>query len=82
MIAPPTSTAQPRAADALARKIAAGPPLAYTYVRRLIQRSTEMNVHDFLELEWTYQTNLLRTSDATEGFRSFITSRDPQFTGQ
>ncbi|MEE8337567.1 MAG: enoyl-CoA hydratase-related protein [Dehalococcoidia bacterium] len=66
----------------LARKIAAGPPLAYTYIRRLIQRSTEMNMHDFLELEWTYQTNLLRTSDATEGFRSFIESRDPQFTGQ
>jgi 2-(1,2-epoxy-1,2-dihydrophenyl)acetyl-CoA isomerase len=66
----------------LARKIAAGPPLANTYVRRLIQRSTEMNPSDFLELEWSYQTNLLRTSDATEGFRSFIESRDPEFTGQ
>ena len=41
-----------------------------------------MNVHDFLELEWTYQTNLLRTSDATEGFRSFVERRDPEFTGQ
>ncbi len=66
----------------LARKIAAGPPLAYTYLRRLIQKSTEMSIHEFIELEWTYQTNLLSTSDATEGFRSFVESRDPQFTGQ
>ncbi|HJM88808.1 MAG TPA: enoyl-CoA hydratase-related protein [Dehalococcoidia bacterium] len=67
---------------AYARKIAAGPPLAYTYIRRLIQRSSEMAQHEFSELEWHYQAELLRTSDAREGFRSFVEQRDPEFTGQ
>ena len=65
-----------------ARDIAAGPPLAYTYIRRLIQRAGEMPLHDFVELEWSYQTNLLRTGDATEGFRSFLERRPPAFTGE
>ena len=67
---------------AYARQIAAGPPLAYTYIRRLIQQSTEMPIHDFVELEWHYQTNLLRTTDAAEGFRSFVERRAPIFTGE
>lgn len=66
---------------AYARRIAAGPPLAYTYLRRLIQRSTDMPVHEFAEMEWLFQSNLLRTADATEGFRSFVEQRDPEFTG-
>ena len=65
-----------------ARKIAAGPPLAYTYIRRLIQRSSELTLHDFLELEWSYQSNLLVTDDAAEGFASFLERREPAFTGQ
>jgi hypothetical protein len=35
----------------------------------------------FLDREWAAQTALLRTSDAAEGFRSFIERRDPEFTG-
>ncbi|MDP6605587.1 MAG: enoyl-CoA hydratase-related protein [Dehalococcoidia bacterium] len=69
-------------AIAYARRIAAGPPLAYTYVRRLIQRSTDMPVHEFAEMEWLFQSNLLGTSDASEGFRSFAEQRPPEFTGQ
>ena len=67
---------------AYAREIAAGPPLAYTYIRRLIQRAGEMSLHDFVELEWSYQTNLLRTGGAAEGFRSFLERRPPVFTGE
>jgi 2-(1,2-epoxy-1,2-dihydrophenyl)acetyl-CoA isomerase len=67
---------------AYAREIAAGPPLAYTYIRRLIQRAGEMPLHDFVELEWSYQANLLRTGDAAEGFRSFLERRPPVFTGE
>jgi 2-(1,2-epoxy-1,2-dihydrophenyl)acetyl-CoA isomerase len=69
-------------AMAYARQIAAGPPMGYTAVRRLLQDSVN-NIERgvFLDREWTAQTALLRTSDAAEGFRSFIERRDPEFTG-
>ena len=69
-------------AMAYAARIAAGPPMGYTGIRRLIQdsvNSIERSV--FLDREWAAQTALLRTSDAAEGFRSFIERRDPEFTG-
>ncbi|MBM3139808.1 MAG: enoyl-CoA hydratase [Chloroflexi bacterium] len=67
---------------AYARKVAAGPPLAYTYVRRLVRRSFDLPMHEFLELEWTYQANLLRTHDAREGFAAFVERREPRFRGE
>jgi enoyl-CoA hydratase/carnithine racemase len=39
-------------------------------------------MHDFLEYEWTVQTDLLRTEDVAEGFRSFAERREPQFKGR
>jgi 2-(1,2-epoxy-1,2-dihydrophenyl)acetyl-CoA isomerase len=67
---------------AYAAKIAAGPPLAYTGLRRLLVRSTTMPMRDFLEYEWTVQADLLRTEDVAEGFRSFAERREPQFKGR
>lgn len=67
---------------AYAGKIAAGPPLAYTTVRRLLMRSGELPMVEFLKLEWSSQRELLSTKDAGEGFKSFIEKRDPVFTGE
>lgn len=69
-------------AVAYARAIAGGPPLAYTALRRMLQRATEMPRHDFVEYEWTAQLALLGSKDAAEGFRAFMEKRDPQFTGE
>ncbi|MCA9826131.1 MAG: enoyl-CoA hydratase/isomerase family protein [Dehalococcoidia bacterium] len=66
---------------AYAAKIAAGPPLAYTGLRRLLMRSDNMPMHDFLEYEWTVQQDILRTEDCAEGFRAFAERRTPNFTG-
>jgi 2-(1,2-epoxy-1,2-dihydrophenyl)acetyl-CoA isomerase len=65
-----------------ARMIADGPPLAYTLVRRMLQRSQDMSVDDFAEYEWTNQRLLLQTKDVAEGFRSFVEKRPPRFTGE
>ncbi len=66
----------------LARTIASGPPLAYTHLRRMLQRSIDTGRFDFLEMEWRGQAELLRTADAREGFRSFIEQREPEFSGE
>lgn len=69
-------------AMAYARMIAAGPPLAYTYTRRSIIQGLHNNLEQQLVLEWTQQTELLRTKDAKEGFAAFLARRDPDFTGR
>ena len=68
-------------AMAYARKIASGPPLAYTATRRLLQRSAELPFLHYLEYEWTSQLNLFASRDAKEAFRAFTDGRDPRFQG-
>jgi len=60
---------------------AAGPPIGNARIRQLLVRSLDTPMRDFLELEWAYQLELLRTKDAAEGFRAFVEQRAPQFTG-
>lgn len=69
-------------AGSYARMIAAGPPLAYTLTRRMLQRSGDMPIADFSEYEWTNQRLLLASKDVREGFSSFIEKRPAQFTGE
>ena len=67
---------------AYARKVAAGPPLATTYIRRLVARSLDTPLREFLETEWSWQSNLLKTADAAEGFSAFVERREPHFEGE
>jgi 2-(1,2-epoxy-1,2-dihydrophenyl)acetyl-CoA isomerase len=67
---------------AYAATLAAGPPLAYTALRRMLIRSTDMPMHQFLEYEWTAQLDLLASKDFAEGFRAFIERREPNFKGE
>ena len=62
--------------------IANGPPMGYTGVRRMLQRSTDMSMTHFLEYEWSTQVALLASEDGKEGFRAFAERRDPQFQGR
>ncbi|MYD64889.1 MAG: hypothetical protein F4X26_02665 [Chloroflexi bacterium] len=67
---------------AYGRMIANGPPMGYTGVRRMLQRSTDMSMTHFLEYEWSTQVALLASEDGKEGFRAFAERRDPQFQGR
>ncbi|HEY7270604.1 MAG TPA: enoyl-CoA hydratase-related protein [Dehalococcoidia bacterium] len=69
-------------AMAYASMVAKGPPLAYTYTRRALQRSLDNDLRRHLEYEWENQTELLETRDAGEGFRAFLERREPSFEGQ
>lgn len=66
---------------AYARKIASGPPLAYTAIRRMLRRSAELSVIHYLEYEWTSQLGLFASRDSKEAFRAFAERRDPRFQG-
>ncbi|HXH23202.1 MAG TPA: enoyl-CoA hydratase-related protein [Dehalococcoidia bacterium] len=66
-------------AMALARAIASGPAIAYTYTRRLIARSLDNDIRAQLELEAGFQTDALASPDGREGFRAFAERRSPQF---
>lgn len=65
-----------------ARMIADGPPMAYTLVRRMLQRSGDMPMAEFAEYEWSNQRLLLQSKDVAEGFKSFIEKRPAKFTGE
>ena len=68
--------------QAYARTIAQGPPLAYTTLRRMLMRATDMELPEFSEYEWTNQAMLLSTKDNREGFQAFVEKRDAKFTGE
>lgn len=65
----------------LARRLAAGPPLAFTATKKAINAATLAHLEGALERERTGQTILLRTEDVAEGMRAFGEKRRPDFTG-
>jgi 2-(1,2-epoxy-1,2-dihydrophenyl)acetyl-CoA isomerase len=66
----------------LARKIAAGPPIAIRLAKRALYRSQDSDLRAALEFE-TYAQNICRdTEDAREGIRAFVDKRAPLFQGR
>ena len=66
----------------IARRLAAGPPLAHTATKRAINAATLTELEPALDRERTGQTILLRTEDAAEGMRAFSEHRRPEFRGR
>jgi 2-(1,2-epoxy-1,2-dihydrophenyl)acetyl-CoA isomerase len=66
-------------AMAYARTIADGPLKAYGYTRRVVIESLRGELERFLEQEWNFQSELLASEDAREGFRAFAEKRAPRF---
>ncbi|GAB3768669.1 enoyl-CoA hydratase [Nocardioides ginsengisegetis] len=66
----------------LARRLAAGPPLAFAATKKAINAATLTELEGALERERSGQTVLLRTSDVAEGMRAFSDRRRPVFRGE
>ena len=66
----------------MARTIAAQPPQALRYTKRLLKQAQRMELKDFLDLSATYQGICHNTEDHQEAVHAFLEQRKPVFTGK
>jgi enoyl-CoA hydratase/carnithine racemase len=68
--------------DNIVDDIAAGPTVALTQAKRLLDRGTEVSLEQALDREATAQGIAFTTDDHAEGATAFMEQRDPEFEGR
>ena len=66
----------------LAARLAAGPPIAYRYMKENINRSVTGELDTLLELESTHHRHTGTTADHKEASKAFVEKREPVFEGR
>jgi len=66
----------------LARRLAAGPPLAYARIKRAVYGAQSLTLDQALDVEREGQLELLRSRDFVEGVTAFLQKREPDFRGE
>ncbi len=69
-------------ADALARRLADGPTLAYGVTKVLLSRELDMDLASSIELEAHTQALMMTTEDHAEFYRAFTGKRSPEWKGR
>ena len=77
----PAAELEARAMD-IARRLAAGPRIAYRYMKENLNRAVAGEVEDCLDLEATHHVHTGQTEDHKEAARAFVEKRAPQFHGR
>jgi enoyl-CoA hydratase/carnithine racemase len=70
------------AAKDLARRIAANPPQALRWAKRLIREGEHVRLGEMLEMAGEYQGKLHQTEDHLEAVNAILEKREPKFTGR
>lgn len=67
---------------ALALRLAAGPTVAYRYMKENLNRALAGEVDDCLDLEATHHIHCGQTEDHREATKAFVAKREPVFHGR
>ena len=68
--------------DAIADGLAAGAPLAQSFIKRALDRSSSMTFEQALAFEEHAQGLLLGSEDHAAGASAFVEKRQPDFKGE
>ena len=66
----------------MATRLAAGPPIAYRYMKENINRSIDADLWTVMDLESTHHRHTGVTEDHMEAARAFVEKREPAFKGR
>jgi 2-(1,2-epoxy-1,2-dihydrophenyl)acetyl-CoA isomerase len=72
---------QAKAAE-IAARLAAGPTVAYRYMKENLNRALAGDVDDCLDLEATHHVHTGQTADHKEAAKAFVEKREPVFIGR
>ena len=67
---------------ARARRLAAGPSIAYRYMKENLNRAVTGELGDCMDLEVTHHVHSALTEDHREAVAAFVDKRDPRFHGR
>jgi 2-(1,2-epoxy-1,2-dihydrophenyl)acetyl-CoA isomerase len=65
-----------------ARRLAAGPRIAYRYMKENLNRAVNGELGDCLDIEATHHIHAGLTEDHREAARAFVEKREPKFQGR
>ena len=66
----------------MAERLAAGPPIAYRYMKENINRATTSDLTTIMDLESTHHRHTGMTEDHMEASKAFVEKREPRFEGK
>ena len=69
-------------AQALARRLASGPTVAYRYMKENLNRAIHGELMECMDLEATHHVHCAQTEDHKEATRAFVDKREPVFKGR
>jgi 2-(1,2-epoxy-1,2-dihydrophenyl)acetyl-CoA isomerase len=68
--------------QAIAARLAAGPAIAYRYMKENLNRAMHGDLNDCLDLETTHHVHCAMTEDHRDAARAFVEKREPVFHGR
>ena len=66
----------------IANRLAAGPTVAYRYMKENLNRALAGDVDDCMDLEATHHVHCGQTTDHKEATKAFVATREPVFIGR